>query len=144
MFFTIITLASSVLLVSTVSSSALPSPLNPTSNSLNQPADFGTLTTNSSSLQDLASPLLSYSPDCSIQYGRNLRYASCDNALAKISQVTTSMTFGERATGNWDVVLPQRYLSGKFLVHSSKFHCYSMPEPFHSKCASLVQTPYSC
>ena len=136
-------LANSVLLLSTVSSSALPSPLNSTSNSLSQPADFGTLTTNNSHLQDLASPVLSSSPDCNIDYGRNLRYASCDNALAKISRATTLVTFGERDMGNWNVVLPRRYLSGKLSLHSSKFH--------HCSCLNLStrnalrwETSYYC
>lgn len=112
-------IASSVLSVSTVSSSALPSSPNLISSSLNQLADFETIATNSTSLQDLASPVLSYSPSCSISYGRDLNHASCSNALAKISQVTTSMTFGERGTGTWDVTLPRRYLSGTSFVDLS-------------------------
>ncbi|KAL9128058.1 MAG: hypothetical protein Q9175_007610 [Cornicularia normoerica] len=74
------------------------------SNSPNVPAVFEKLAMNETTA-------LSYSPDCSISYGRNLDRASCDNALAKISQVTASVTFGERGTGNWNVVLPRRYLS---------------------------------
>ena len=112
MFTPFLFMASSVLSVSTVCSSALPFSLNLTSSSRNQLADFEIIATNSTSLQDLASPVLSYNPSCSISYGRNLNRASCDNALAKISQVTTPMTFGERGTGTWDVILPRRYLSG--------------------------------
>ncbi|CAF9932602.1 hypothetical protein IMSHALPRED_008939 [Imshaugia aleurites] len=79
--------------------------------SLNQPAVLRTLNASNASLQDLTSPVSSYSPDCSILYGRYLNRASCQNALAKIPQVTTPMTFGQRGTGDWDVILPSRYLS---------------------------------
>ena len=96
-----------VLSVFTVFSSALPPNLN-----LNLLANFGTPATNDTSEQDLTNPILSYSADCSSLYGRNLNGASCSNALAKISEVTAPETFGQRGTGDWDVVLPRRYLSG--------------------------------
>ena len=99
--------------ISIVSSSALPSPLNVISSSLNQPTVFETSNTNNKSLQDLTVPVSTYSPDCSVLYGGNLDLASCDNALEKISQVTTPMSFGERGMGTWNVVLPRRYLSGR-------------------------------
>lgn len=85
------------------------SPINLDSSSLHQKLG---LELNSTSLQDLASPAVSYTTDCSVAYGRNLNRTSCANALSKISQVTTLMTFGERGTGTWDVILPRRYLSG--------------------------------
>lgn len=112
MFSAFLFLASSFLSASTVSSSAPPSSLNQMSNSPNVPAVFEKLAMNETTA-------LSYSPDCSISYGRNLDRASCDNALAKISQVTASVTFGERGTGNWNVVLPRRYLSGTLSANSS-------------------------
>ena len=112
MFSPFLFLISSALSISTVSSSALPSPLNVISSSLNQPTVLETSNTNNQSLQDLTVSESTYSPECSISYGRNLNHASCEDALAKIPQVTTPMTFGERGTGNYDVVLPRRYLSG--------------------------------
>lgn len=113
MFSHLIFLASSALSVLTSPSTALPSPLNLDSNSLlHQQAGLDTRTTNTTSLQDLASPVVSYTPECGIAYGRNLNHTSCEDALSKITQVTTPMTFGERGTGSWDVVLPRRYLSG--------------------------------
>lgn len=116
MFSIFISLVIPLLSVFTVSSSALPSSRNTISSSLSSPFVFETLHTNNTSWQDLASPVSSYSPDCSISYGRYLNQASCNSALAKISQVTTPITFGERGTGTWDVVLPRRYLSGKFPI----------------------------
>ena len=113
MFSSSLVLASWVLSLSTVSSSALPSPLDLISTSPNKPAAFGTLAANSRDLQALASPALSYSPECERHYGSDLNRDSCNNALAKISRVTTPMTFGERNTGSWDVILPRRYISGK-------------------------------
>ena len=124
-------LISSALSITTVSSSALPSPSNLISSSLNQPAVFETPTTNNTSLQDLGNPALSYNPDCSILYGRDLNHASCSNAVAKISQVTTTMMFGERGTGNWDIILPRRYLSGTSFVDSLFLNESSLLEQVH-------------
>lgn len=117
--FSLFLLVSSVISVPIVSSSALPSNSELGSSSLNQPAVPEPLGTNSTALQDLESPKLSYNPVCSIVYGRSLSQSSCNNALAKISHVTTPMTFGQRGTGNWDVVLPRRFLSGTLYVTSS-------------------------
>ncbi|KAF6231089.1 hypothetical protein HO173_010789 [Letharia columbiana] len=111
MFSIFLSLVIPLLSVFTVSSNALPSSRNIISSSLSLPIVLKTLHTNNTSRQDLASPVSSYSPDCSISYGRYLNQASCNSALAKISQVTTPITFGERGTGTWDVVLPRRYLS---------------------------------
>ena len=113
MFTSSLVIASWVLSLSTVSSSALPSPLGLISTSPNKPAIFETLVASRRNLQDLASPALSYSPECESVYGNNLNHDSCNNALAKISQVTAPMTFGERDTGSWDVIIPRRYISGK-------------------------------
>lgn len=106
MFTSSLVIATWALLLSTVSSSALPSALGLISTS-------PTLVADRRNLQDLASPALPYSPECESRYGNNLNHDSCNNALAKISQVTTPMTFGERYTGAWDVILPRRYISGK-------------------------------
>ena len=108
-------LATSLLSLFTNSSTALPPPSILNSGSLlHQPGLDALTTANTTSLQDLASPAVSYTPECGIAYGRNLIRSSCEDALAKITQVTTPMTFGERGTGGWDVVLPRRYLSGRF------------------------------
>lgn len=112
MFSHLLFLASSVASVFVVPSSALPSPVNPNFSSLSQSAGFETLILNSTSLQDPASLAASYTPECTIAYGHNLDHASCNNALSKISQDTRPLTFGERRTGTWDVILPHRYLSG--------------------------------
>ena len=104
-------ITSLVSLVSTVASSALPSLPNLISGSLNVPATSHPLNAINASQQDLQSSGLSYNPECSSLYGF-LNYASCQNALAKMSRATLPLTFGQRGTGNWDVVLPRRYLSG--------------------------------
>ena len=104
-------ITSLVLLVSTVASSALPSLPNLISGSSNVPATSHPLAAINTSQQDLKSSALSYNPECSSLYGF-LNFASCQNALAKISRATLPLTFGQRGTGNWDVVLPRRYLSG--------------------------------
>ena len=101
-----------VLSVFTASSSALPYPPKLTSSPLNLPASLKTRALNTTSVHDLEISILSYSPSCDPSYGRNLNPTSCDNALAKISEVTTPLTFGQRDMGNYDVVLPRRYLSG--------------------------------
>jgi len=44
-------------------------------------------------------------------YGKNLKVASCLQALSKMPQSTSAFTFGERGYGNWDAVLPYRVLS---------------------------------
>ena len=128
MFFPFPFLLSSFLSVKTVSSIALRSSLNPIPSSPNQPAVLETLNASNASLQGLTNPVSSYSPDCSILYGRNLNLASCQNALAKISRITTPMTFGQRGTGDWDVILPRRYLSGTSSPHRKQ--C-SLLERFH-------------
>ena len=107
------------LLVSTVASSALPSPPNLISGSSNVPATFHDLAAINTSQQDLQSPALSYRPECSDAYGSILNYASCQNVLEKISSATLPLTFGQRGTGNWDVVLPRRYLSGMLFPNLS-------------------------
>lgn len=112
MFLLFLIQGSLVLSVFTVSSSALPSPLELISSPLKLPASLKTRATNTTSEQDLEVPISSYNPHCNLSYGRNLNPTSCDNALAKISEVTTPMTFGQRGTGSCDVVLPRRYLSG--------------------------------
>ena len=111
-----------VLSVFTVSSGALPSPLELISSPLKVPASLETRATNTTSEQGLEVPILSYSPDCNPSYGRELKRTSCDNALTKISKVTTTMTFGQRGTGNYDVVLPRRYLSGTLSVEPSRLN----------------------
>ena len=40
---------------------------------------------------------------------------SCRNVLAKIPSNPAPFTSGERGTGNWDVTIPMRYLSGMTL-----------------------------
>ena len=102
-------LVSFVLSVSIISSNALPSPPNAVSGSPNK---LTALSTDGIKLQDLASPLLSYNPDCSVSFGHSPNHDSCINALTKITEGTTPMTYGERNTGSWDVILPRRYLSG--------------------------------
>ena len=49
---------------------------------------------------------------CDDRYGRDLDVRSCYNALGKIGRNYSPLTFGERGTGNWDVILPYRFLSG--------------------------------
>ena len=112
MFFSFCLITSLVSLVSTVASTALPSLPNLISGSSNVPATSHPLNAINTSQQDLGSSALSYNPECSSLYGSDLNYASCQNALAKISRATLPLTFGQRGTGNWDVVLPRRYLSG--------------------------------
>lgn len=51
---------------------------------------------------------------CSILLGRNLVLESCQNALSKIPHDIEPETFGMRFTGNFDVSLPLRFLSGMF------------------------------
>ena len=111
-----------VLSVFTVSSGALPSPLELIFSPLEVPASLETRATNTTSEQDLEVPILSYSPSCNPSYGRELNRTSCDNALTKISKVTTPMTFGQRGTGSYDVVLPRRYLSGTLSVEPSRLN----------------------
>ncbi len=55
---------------------------------------------------------------CEGLYGHNLQVGSCDNALGKIPQNSATLIFGVRGTGNWDVQLPARYLSGVQLLAS--------------------------
>lgn len=61
---------------------------------------------------DARKPLMSTGPLCDADLGEDLNPASCRNALAKIPRKPGPFTFGERDTGNWDVNLPTRYLSG--------------------------------
>ena len=49
---------------------------------------------------------------CDPNLGSDLDEESCDNAIGKIERATGPVTFGERGTGNWDIVLPYRFLSG--------------------------------
>lgn len=49
---------------------------------------------------------------CAPSLGHNLNILSCNNAFAKISRNTAPRTFGFRGTGNWDVLVPYRFLSG--------------------------------
>ena len=109
MFSSFFLLPSSVLLVSTVTASALPSPPNLILSSSNVPATVIAINTSQQVLESSAS---SYSTECSVSYGSFLNYASCQDALTKISRATLPLTFGQRGTRNWDVVLPRRYLSG--------------------------------
>ncbi|KAM0797557.1 hypothetical protein BDR22DRAFT_892189 [Usnea florida] len=111
MFILFLIQGSLVLLVFSASSRALPSPLELISSPLKLPASLKTRALNTTSVQDIEVPILSYRAYCNPSYGRNLNPTSCDNALAKISEVTTPLTFGQRGTGNYDVVLPHRYLS---------------------------------
>ncbi|KAM0797607.1 hypothetical protein BDR22DRAFT_975124 [Usnea florida] len=48
---------------------------------------------------------------CDPNLGVDLDKESCDNAIRKIERATGPVTFGERGTGNWDIVLPYRFLS---------------------------------
>ena len=107
-------LAQWVVSLFTVLSSALPPPSSSISSSANKLGVIDTGSTNLTSLQDLSSPILSYTPECSYIYGQSLNPHSCYNALAKVSRVTTPMAFGQRRTGPWDVLLPRRYLSGMY------------------------------
>lgn len=56
----------------------------------------------------LSKPLLSCS---GVDYGRNLRLASCVQVYMTMSSYTVPRSFGERFTGEWDAPLPFRYLS---------------------------------
>ena len=122
MFLLFLIRGSLVLSVFTTSSSALPSPLKLISSPLNLPASLRTRALNTTSVQDLE---VLVSPHCNPSYGRNLNSTSCDNALAKISEVTTPLTFGQRDTGDYDVVLPRRYLSGTLSLEPSRWNWYS-------------------
>ena len=141
MFSHLVFLASSVLSVLTSPSTALPSPLNLDSSSrLHQPAGLDSRTTNTTSL---ANPVVSYTPECGFAYGRNLNRASCEDALSKISQVTTAMTFGERGTGNWDVILPRRYLSGMSILSDYCDGNYTacLNKPMRVACIMAARNP---
>ncbi|KAM0799912.1 hypothetical protein BDR22DRAFT_853453 [Usnea florida] len=111
MFFPFCFITSLVFLVSIVASSALPSLPTLISDSLNVPATSHPPAAINTSQQDLNISASSYDPECSTLYGTILNYASCQDALAKISRATLPLTFGQRGTGNWDVLLPRRYLS---------------------------------
>lgn len=58
--------------------------------------------------------LLSLVTQCNANLGNNLNAVSCRNALTKIPRLSVLVTFGERGPRSWDVVLPSRYLSGKY------------------------------
>ena len=122
MLFLFLIRGSLVLSVFTVFSSALPSPLKWISSPLKSSASLKTRALNTTSVQHLEFPTLSYSPYCNPSYGRNLNPNSCDNALEKISEVPTPLTFGQRAMGSYDVVLPRRYLSGTLSLESSRLN----------------------
>lgn len=54
---------------------------------------------------------------CDAQYGRNLAFSSCQDALDQIGWriVKQTLSFGPRGTGRgYDVLLPYRAISGKF------------------------------
>lgn len=57
--------------------------------------------------------LSSFIVQCKYEYGVGLETASCRNALRKIPADHGPLTFGARDTGNWDVILPARHLSGR-------------------------------
>ena len=97
-------LASSLLSLSTVHSNALPSPVFGS-------LDLQTRVTDDISPQELTTPSLNGGPECSFNLGRDLNYRSCEHVLTNIPRDLTPMTFGDRNTGNWDVILPHRYLS---------------------------------
>ena len=139
MFLLFLIRGSLVLSVFTVSSSALPSPLKWISSPLKVPAGLKTRGLNTTSVQHLEVPILSYSPHCDPSYGRQLNPTSCDNALAKISEDTTTLTFGQRGTGNYDVVLPRRYLSGTLSPKSSTLNGIRRLGQSDSEYASLLQ-----
>ena len=134
-------LAQWVLALFTVLSSALPPPTSSSSSSSNKLSVIDTGSTNLTSLQDLSSPILSYYPECSYTYGHNLNPSSCYNALAKVSQGTTPMVFGQRRTGSWDVLLPRRYLSGMYSWNSDGCGLYSLLQLMHMKRTSLLGRP---
>lgn len=112
MFFSLF-LASWALSLFVVFSSALASPHNLLSSSLNKPAVTEKWATDQISPLDIAT---TYYPECSAYYGRRLIRKSCDNAKMKIPQNSQYMSFGQRGTGPWDVILPRRYLSGTLFV----------------------------
>ena len=122
MFLLILIRGGLVLSVFTASSSALPSPLSLISSPMKLPASLKTRALNTASEQDLEVPISSYNPNCNPLYGRNLNPNSCDNALGKISEIPTPLTFGQRGMGNYDVVLPRRYLSGTLSLESSRLN----------------------
>ena len=99
-------LANSLLSLSAVYSSALPSPVP-------RSLDLQIRVTDNISPQELTAPTLNDGPECGTSYGQNLDVRSCEHALTKIPMDMTPMTFGDRDTGTWDVILPHRYLSCK-------------------------------
>ena len=65
--------------------------------------------------------------DCDeIHFGRDLNIASCLVAISKIDPTSptfdTEKTWGQRATGDFDIGLPQRYMGRKYLSLFSKAH----------------------
>ncbi len=57
--------------------------------------------------------------ECDQALGIHMQIASCVDALHKIPQTLKQVTLGERGTGQFDIVLPYRYLSCK-LLHFSR------------------------
>ncbi len=101
-------LACSALFISVVSSVAFQSlSNNPTPSSL-EPSKASAVA-NASSV-DLVGNYAHIA--CEGLYGHNLQADSCNNARDKISQNSATLIFGVRGTGDWDVQLPARYLSG--------------------------------
>ena len=107
----------SISLVSTVP--AHPLSLNPGSDlissqnaSSNHAALFAPLNITQANASVDASPV-----DCDgNRYGSNVRWESCLNALAKLSEDSAPLTFGMRETvfeSDWDVILPYRIISGR-------------------------------
>lgn len=126
MFIALHSLACSVPFISVVSAVALqprfrypiPSPLDPSKAS--GVADLTSL--------DLVGLNASASMECEGDWGRDLSIESCSNALDKIPRNSARLSFRQRGTGNPDVLLPARFLSGTWLLISRICAVVSYPQ----------------
>ena len=69
------------------------------------------------------------------EFGKNLRYNSCLDALTEIPEDGDPKTVGFRDMGDFDIPLPHRFISGKvhsWTLGSSRLHClrYSAEDGF--------------
>lgn len=122
-------LASIIVLAPVVCSAAL----EPLPN-LHPPASLKTNITSG----HVGKPLMLRLPLCDADLGDDLRPASCRNALSKIPRNPGPKTFGERDIGNWDIILPVRYLSGMLIW---PFHALFTPSTAlipRSRCLPII------
>ena len=110
MSITLHSLACPVLFISIVSSIALRTQLRDPLPSPSEPSKASAVA--SATSLDLVALNASTSVKCESDWGRDLNIESCKNALEKIPRDSARLSFGYRGTGDPDVLLPARYLSG--------------------------------